>query len=336
MEDVIQISVSNWHSFLQKFSFDADVFVPVERGVHVEYALFDPMTQTISYNRPAPITPLKTFFLPVKENVTMDRNGHRKRMIVGIPACDLKGLELLDEIYLDKAYPDPFYKGNRENTILIGTDCFDILQNCHCTTYGVEPTPSVNADATLIALNGVIMITAQSARGTDLIHQMSEDFLMAEPDRELLQETEKRRTHIREQLRLQNQRLPDYATTGELIKNLDDPFWAKQAESCVSCGACAAICPTCSCFLLIDRPGFNKIRQLDSCQYPGFEKIAAGEDPLHKKHVRFRNRYMCKYVWKPEKFSAQACTGCGRCIDCCIGNINKNKVFSEILESSRN
>jgi ferredoxin len=51
------------------------------------------------------------------------------------------------------------------------------------------------------------------------------------------------------------------------------------SADCVSCGACAAICPTCTCFLLIDRPDFEKIRQLDACQYPGFERVAAGEDP---------------------------------------------------------
>jgi sulfhydrogenase subunit beta (sulfur reductase) len=333
LEDVILISFSNWHAFLQKISCEVDVFVPVERGVHIEYALFDPVTLTIRYNKPLPVTPVKTFFLPVKENVILGLNNHRKRMIVGIPACDLKGLELLDEIYLDEAYPDPFYKRNRENTILIGTDCLEISQNCHCTSYGVDPTPAVHADANLIALNGLIMIMAKSSKGKDLIHELRQEYPDARPDGSFLEETEKRRSRVREQLQQQNKRLPDYATTGELIKNSDGSFWLKQADTCVSCGACAAICPTCSCFLLIDRPGFDKVRQLDSCQYPGFEKIAAGEDPLQKKHVRFRNRYMCKYVWKPEKFSAQACTGCGRCIDCCIGNINKNKIFTEMTES---
>jgi len=81
--------------------------------------------------------------------------------------------------------------------------------------------------------------------------------------------------------------------------------------------------------LFADRSsGFEKVRQLDSCQFPGFERIAAGEDPLRKKPARFRNRYLCKYVWKHERFNAQACTGCGRCIECCLGNINKNR-FSQ-------
>ena len=36
----------------------------------------------------------------------------------------------------------------------------------------------------------------------------------------------------------------------------------------------------------------------------------------------------------PEKFSSLACTGCGRCIDACIGKINKNEIFMELENSN--
>jgi sulfhydrogenase subunit beta (sulfur reductase) len=71
---------------------------------------------------------------------------------------------------------------------------------------------------------------------------------------------------------------------------------------------------------------------MDACQYPGFERVAGGEDALFELHKRFRNRYMCKYVWKPEKFNSLACTGCGRCIEACIGKINKNELFIELTK----
>jgi len=71
---------------------------------------------------------------------------------------------------------------------------------------------------------------------------------------------------------------------------------------------------------------------MDTCQYPGFERVAGGEDALSELHNRFRNRFMCKYVWKPLKFSSLACTGCGRCIDACIGRISKNEIFMELVK----
>jgi ferredoxin len=129
-----------------------------------------------------------------------------------------------------------------------------------------------------------------------------------------------------------NKDLPDYETTGKLIKEGKTIIWEKHSVRCVSCGACTTACPTCTCFLLIDKPGFEKVKQLDTCQYPGFERVAGGEDSLHDLHVRFRNRYMCKYVWKPEKFKSLACTGCGRCIEGCIGKINKNEIFRELAK----
>ncbi|MFW6095455.1 MAG: 4Fe-4S dicluster domain-containing protein [Bacteroidota bacterium] len=82
--------------------------------------------------------------------------------------------------------------------------------------------------------------------------------------------------------------------------------------------------------MLLERRNFEKVKHLDACQYPGFEKVAAGEDPLAPLHKRFYNRYMCKYVWKPDGFESTACTGCGRCIEACIGNINKNELFLEL------
>jgi len=334
VDSVIQISESNWHLFLQKISQEMNVYVPVKDHMHIDYKHFDPDGPEPEYNHPLPVTPLKLFFLPVKENVVIHEEIHNKNLIIGIPACDLKGLELLDEIYLDDKFPDPKYRENRNNTILIGSECHDILENCHCMTYGVNPCPDVNADATLVAMDGELIITAKTSKGKELINKCKTEFPVSGPASELLELAEARRSAVLERLVNQNRYLPDYTSSGELISRSDEAIWMKHARTCVSCGACAAICPTCTCFLLIDRPDFEKVRQLDACQYPGFERIAAGEDPLHGKPDRFRNRYMCKYVWKPEKFKALACTGCGRCIDCCIGNISKNKILAELSESS--
>jgi hypothetical protein len=36
--------------------------------------------------------------------VTSERLKERPRMIIGIPNCDIEGMALLDEIYLDEAF----------------------------------------------------------------------------------------------------------------------------------------------------------------------------------------------------------------------------------------
>jgi ferredoxin len=324
-----QISIPDWHQFLLKISEDHTVYVPVKTYEHIEYKIYKDNI-IVAYNIAKPVTPLKNFFLPVKENVIIEKNKNNKKIIIGIPACDLNALGILDEIYLDDNFIDPTYKENRENTLLVGSDCFEINESCHCNSYGLEPYPVKNADASIALMGDNFIITAFSDKGESLIAKAAYFFPIKTPDIEYTQLLEKRRKSILKLLEEKNKSIPDYKTTGDLIRKSGDEIWMRHSKTCVSCGACATICPTCTCFLLIDRPDFEKVRQVDACQYPGFERIAAGEDPLHKKFVRFRNRYLCKYVWKPESFKSIACTGCGRCIDSCIGNINKNKIFIEM------
>ena len=334
MKNTFQISILDWHTFLLGLSKNNSVYVPVKTYDTIDYKLFTEDGLNIIYNVAKPVTPLKAFFLPPKENVVIEKKAYNKNIIIGIPACDLKALEILDEIYLDETWLDLRYKENRERSVLIGTDCFEIAENCHCTSYGIEPYPVNHADASLILLNDSILLTIHSPKGEELFSTITHDFPVKEVQESNLHFADEKRKQVKKELVEKNRLLPDYAKTGSLIKNSGEDLWEKHSRTCVSCGACAVACPTCTCFLLIERPDFEKIRQVDACQYPGFERIAAGEDPLRRKYIRFRNRYLCKYVWKPEDFKSVACTGCGRCIDSCIGKISKNEIFIEMAESS--
>ncbi|MBN1158986.1 MAG: 4Fe-4S dicluster domain-containing protein [Bacteroidales bacterium] len=334
MNEVLQITRANWNLFLDSLLTEMDIYVPVDNGYSIEYEIYASNLEGVVYNRPVPVSPLKSFFLPVKENVVIHRKIHNKRLIIGVPSCDLAGLALLDEIYLGEPFVDSAYRENRDQTVLIGTDCHEIRENCHCTSYGIEPYPESNADVTLAAIEDKMIITLKSEKGSALFDRCRRSFPVGEPGEAILKLVQQKRKETKDRLAEQNQHLPGYAATGNLIRKSGDEIWIRHSSTCVSCGACATICPTCTCFLLIDRPDFEKVRQVDACQYPGFERIAAGEDPLRQKYVRFRNRYMCKYVWKPETFKSTACTGCGRCIDCCIGSISKNKIFMEMAANS--
>ncbi len=327
----LSVNKEEWDKTLEKLLLSHLIFAPVKNAFGLDYELIRSSDiPDISYNEPKPATPLKNFFLPVKENVTGERERARPRIIIGIPNCDIEGLGLLDEIYLDKDFNDIFFRERRENTILISSDCFGIQEHCHCLSYGISPYAVKNADMAAIAIDGEIILRIISDRGKDL----SDKFPAAMPLTEdnVLKIIEREHEKTEALLHEANKGLPDYAATGLLVKDANPDIWDKYTSRCVSCGACTTICPTCTCFLLIDKPGFEKVKQMDACQYPGFERVAGGEDGLHELHNRFKNRYMCKYVWKPEKFASPACTGCGRCIEACIGKINKNELFTELSQ----
>ena len=327
----LTIKKEEWDKTIEQLLSSYAIFAMVEDEFGLDYEMVSPANIAgISYNKAKPATPLKTFFLPVKENVTSSRLLEKFRIILGVPNCDIQGLKLLDEIYLDKDFNDIYYRERREKTLLISTDCFEKQEYCHCTSYGFKPYATNDADMSAIQKDDLIILRVITQKGEDFIHQITR--LQDVKDQSLISGIEKARDSAEALLNETNKGLPDYENTGKLVKGAGNEIWEKYSTTCVSCGACATICPTCSCFLLIDKPEFEKVKQLDACQYPGFERVAGGEDSLFELPKRFRNRYMCKYVWKPEKFKSKACTGCGRCIEACIGKINKNEMFLELAK----
>ncbi len=336
MDKIYVISITQWQVVLLKLANYYSLYAPVQFNGFQDYELIDKENAgDIIYNHPKPTTPLKTFFLPVKENVTSDHLIEKRTLIMGVPSCDLMALDILDEMYLNRDYTDIYYKKRKENSILVGYDCQSILDNCHCTSYGVKPYPEKNSDLTLTKCDNKIFLQSGSLRGNAILKELVNNTGFTEANENEITRLKEKRSDIIEILTQKNKKLPEYIVSGKLIGDSDNHIWKSYASTCVSCGACAAICPTCTCFLLVDRPGFEKVRQLDACQYPGFERVAAGEDPLEKLPARFKNRYMCKYVWKPMKFKSIACTGCGRCIDSCIGKISKNELLEELYSEKR-
>ncbi len=65
------IEKEEWDRFLGNLILSHTVFASVTDEFGQDYELIRPENITgISYNKPKPATPLKSFFLPVKENVT--------------------------------------------------------------------------------------------------------------------------------------------------------------------------------------------------------------------------------------------------------------------------
>jgi sulfhydrogenase subunit beta (sulfur reductase) len=331
MQHYRYIKKEDWDKVLEQLLISHNIYASIENEFGTDYDLVVPANiSTISYNKPKPATSLKSFFLPVRENVTSEKAAGKPRIILGAPNCDIEGLGLPDEMYLDDDFNDLIYRQKRDNTLLISSDCFSIQEHCHCLSYNIKPYSDKNGDLAVISINGFIVLRIISKKGEDFVQNIPS--LLPLDDTEIISAIDKKHISTEKYLTEANKGLPDYQNTGRLVAESNKEVWEKHSARCVSCGACTTICPTCTCFLLIDKPGFEKVRQMDACQYPGFFKVAGGEDTLFELAARFRNRYMCKYVWKPEKFSALACTGCGRCIEACIGKINKNEIFMELAK----
>ena len=80
---------------------------------------------------------------------------------------------------------------------------------------------------------------------------------------------------------------------GALRQKNDPALWNSVAETCLSCGACTFLCPTCHCFDLFDEKHGDegrRIRVHDACMFEQFTKEASGHNPRAQKGDRMRQQ----------------------------------------------
>ena len=111
------------------------------------------------------------------------------------------------------------------------------------------------------------------------------------------------------------------------------PEWKELSESCLGCGTCTFVCPTCQCYDIKDFDtgnGVTRFRCWDSCMYSEFTKMSAGQPRLTQLE-RFRQRFMHKLVYFPTNNDGMfSCVGCGRCVAKCPIHMNIVKVMKRL------
>ena len=118
----------------------------------------------------------------------------------------------------------------------------------------------------------------------------------------------------------------------------DDPYWETKSKTCLSCGSCVMVCPTCFCFDVQDDVALNlkegeRFRQWDGCMLVDFAKVATGENFRHDKASRFRHRIFRKGKYILEKYGRFGCVGCGRCATACLAEIaSPLEAFNAVAE----
>ena len=123
---------------------------------------------------------------------------------------------------------------------------------------------------------------------------------------------------------------------GIIEKNFESEIWKEEAKTCVECGCCTIICPTCHCFLLYDQKNETSMARLriwDSCMIKDYARVAGGGNPRPKLWMRLRNRFEKKFDFFPKVAKVYACTGCGRCITGCPAKIDIRRVLRKLVNS---
>jgi sulfhydrogenase subunit beta (sulfur reductase) len=328
---------------LKSLSGTYRVFLPNLRG---DSLAFCPLTEESLANLVIgdvrAFEPLKAFYFLGREKVAdgfsavtpREASGTAPVCMVGAKACDLRGFRILDRVFIDEETGDPTYMNARRAGLIISSDCTGAIGTCFCTAVGVNPWPESDFDLNLSPTHDGFLVLTGSEKGKSVIEQYRS--LFTEADDEKKRSVQHLRGVVKRQVEkgVTEKGIPQPgALKGIVRRRFDSAVWKDEAGTCVECGACNTICPTCHCFFLYDQKDERRMARFriwDSCLIKDFARVAGGENPRARLWMRLRNRFEKKFDFFPNTAGEIACTGCGRCIAACPGKIDIRKVLGRL------
>lgn len=307
-EIVARLDKKDLDPFIQ--SLDCDIYAPVES----EAVRFEKITDAAEiYLEGLADFPLKEFFFRPKEVLFEFNKGRlrekipkpRKRVFFAVRLCDLNAIHRQDFIFLEK-YDDPFYRAQREKSILIGYHCDEPpSKHCFCGSMNLEE----HYDAMLFDKGEYFLVEVKTEAANRIL-------------KKFLKDTEE--TITEEDKKIDTDRLKVKDISG--LK--EHKGWKKMVDKCLSCANCTLMCPTCYCHEISDeitvkelRKGIRK-REWSSCQLNSFTRVAGDHVFRKEREERFKHRIYHQLQYFKDRYGLDMCTGCGRCIDLCPTTID--------------
>jgi len=255
-------------------------------------------------------------------------------VVFGARPCEGKAVTLTDKVFSGE-FEDPYYWKRRNATTLVGLACVNPPSpNCFCTSVNGSPHSKEGLDLLLTDLGETFYAEALTKKGEKLIHEGQK--LFKDPKPEDKKKAEKTQVEAEKKIRRKLNRIENVPL--KLKGMFDSPFWDDESMSCIRCGICTYLCPTCHCFDMNDEVETTtplqgkRVRTWDTCQFPDFTMHSSGHNPRPEKSSRLRQRINHKFQYFVEIWQNYQCTGCGRCISLCPVGIDIIKVVEKVRD----
>ena len=333
-----KINKNNLTSVFNALSSAMSLYIPVDTKGGANFKKYedgDVMSDALKTVRSA-----KDFFFPQLQDIAefkvdgqnievIDKRKAAEDFVVfGVRACDAKSFEILDRVFLVEPV-DSYYATRREHGIIMTMACGKPSETCFCTTFGIDASNPAG-DITCWDVDGYIYMKSNTEKGSKVMAII--DSLMEDGCESQVEAKQKEIKDTLAKLPLANL-TSDKFGGGKTKEFWSDPAWAELSESCLGCGTCTFVCPTCQCYDIKDfntGHGVVRFRCWDSCMYSDFTKMAHG-NPRVSQLERFRQRFMHKLVYYPENNDGIfGCVGCGRCLAKCPISMNIVKVMKKL------
>lgn len=247
---------------------------------------------------------------------------------LGMRACDLKALSILDRVLAEQTWPDPYYQAIRNSLFIIAVNCLKAGGTCFCAAMGAGPRADTGYDIVLSEIcepdrHGLIAEPG-SRRGAELLSVVN--CHPASPSevayiRRLSDETA---ATMRGMINLSN-------AASLFGAHFEHPHWLMLEQRCLACGNCTLVCPTCFCHAVseaesLDGHEAERLRIWDSCFSRTFSYIHGGS--IRRAVASRYRQWLCHKLstWQ-EQFGIPGCVGCGRCRTWCPAGIDLIEEF---------
>jgi sulfhydrogenase subunit beta (sulfur reductase) len=317
-----------------------DVYVPKKSGEYYVFTKYDCSGGTsIEFNNIRTCTPVKEFLFPLRELAAVFPEAAeppeiKPFAVFGLKDCDLRSIEILDKVFMEEEFEDPFYVRRRQNMFIVSSDCSNPGESCFCYVFDGRPYATSGFDLNVSRVRDGFIVEAGSNKGEGFLEANAQ--LFSELPDTLLNERDQERAKTQELLEQQNTDLRFEQPVKEVVENGEESdVFDVEAKSCVECQACTRICPTCHCFYLYDtsqKDYFSKMKMWDSCMRMAYAEVAGGANPHKMLGDRLKHRLMHKFVYFLDRYGVNMCVGCGRCVDAEAGGVDLRVVLKKLSD----
>ena len=333
-----KIAKENLSALFQLIADNQELYLPVKSAGQTNFAAWSKEAE-VDLDTLKTVKSAKDAFFPQSEGLyTVKKEGKKMSIepeslkeqdfvVFGMKACDVKGLEVLDNVFLSDPV-DTFYAARRDHGTIVAMACHEPEETCFCKVFGIDAANPAS-DVAVWTVGEDLYWKALTEKGEALTETVKELFADDEAG-EAAVDAEKEAIHnIVEKLPYMNLSLEGW-NGDALSEKFDSPIWEELYKPCLACGTCTFVCPTCQCYDIKDYTAGNSVsryRCWDSCMYSDFTMMAHGNNRTSQMQ-RFRQRFMHKLVYYPANNDGMySCTGCGRCVEKCPSALNIVKVI---------